>query len=276
MKLLIVSDLHLEFGSSYEPPADGYDVAIIAGDIDVPAAAAVGWAKRMPAFGKAKGVIYVPGNHEFYGHIFGATLEAMRLAAAGTVIHALNCSEVIVDGVRFLGCTLWTDFRLRIDVQDRTGRVTRQSDPVRAMADCSRFLMDYRSVRIEQRMSSGDMGTTCLAPADTLRVHRTHRRWLSARLQQPHDGPTVVVTHHAPHRLSLAPRFAGDWVSAGFVSELPRKFFHVPALWVHGHTHSSFDYRAANCRVVCNPRGYDTRDGRFENAAFKPDWIVEI
>ena len=65
MRLLILSDLHLEFGNSFAPPKVGYDVAIIAGDIAVPAAKAVRWAKRPSTFPSARGVIYVPGNHEY-------------------------------------------------------------------------------------------------------------------------------------------------------------------------------------------------------------------
>ncbi|WP_436316973.1 hypothetical protein [Variovorax sp. LjRoot84] len=63
-------------------------------------------------------------------------------------------------------------------------------------------------------------------------------------------------THHPPHHGSLAQHYAEDWVSGAFVIELPEAFFDVPVLWVHGHTHQSFDYRVGSCRVLCNPRGY--------------------
>jgi hypothetical protein len=276
MKLLIVSDLHLEFGAAYRAPENGYDVAIIAGDIDVPAAAAVGWARRTSTFPHAKGVIFVPGNHEFYGHMLYETLDAMHRAAAGSFVHALDCADVAINGVRFLGCTLWTDFRLQIDSAGEGKPVVRKSDPSRAMAECSRFLTDYRAVRVEDPATSNTLGSRRLEPSDTLKMHRAHRRWLRVKLMEPFEGPTVVVTHHAPDRRSLAPRYREDWVSAGFVSELPATFFDKPVLWVHGHTHSSFDYRVRNCRVICNPRGYMDRDGSFENAEFKPGLIVEV
>lgn len=276
MKLLIVSDLHLEFGSTYLPPEHGYDVAVIAGDINVPAAAAVGWAKRCSTFRKTKGVVFVPGNHEFYGHALYETLEAMQRSADGSIVHALNCAEVVIDGVRFLGCTLWTDFRLRIDIPGEGRPMNRRSDPVLAMSQCATILTDYRAVRIEDPATSKTLGPRRLEPLDTLRIHRAHRRWLRAKLSEPFDGPTVVVTHHAPDRRSLSPRYGNDWVSAGFVSELPRTFFDNPVLWVHGHTHTSFDYRVRNCRVVCNPRGYMNGDSTFENTDFQPELIIEV
>ena len=99
----------------------------------------------------------------------------------------------------------------------------------------------------------------------------------AAGLAEPFAGPTVVVAHHDPHRQSLAPRFATEWVSTAYLSALPASFLEVPVLWVHGHTHSSHDYRVGNCRVVCNPRGYQTAAMPLpENVAFKPTLAAEL
>jgi hypothetical protein len=75
----------------------------------------------------------------------------------------------------------------------------------------------------------------------------------------------------------MAPRFAADWISTAYLSELPAEFFDVPRLWVHGHTHSSHDYRVGRCRVVCNPRGYQA-PGRAapENTHFDPGLVVTL
>jgi hypothetical protein len=87
----------------------------------------------------------------------------------------------------------------------------------------------------------------------------------------------VVLTHHGPHRLSLAPRFADHWVSTAFINELPAAFFDVPVLWVHGHTHTSFDYRIGGCRVLCNPRGYARSGaGAAENPRFDARCVVTL
>ena len=96
------------------------------------------------------------------------------------------------------------------------------------------------------------------------------------KLEETFDGATVVVTHHAPHRGSLASRYVDDWSSAGFINELPEEFFKVPVLWVHGHTHQSFDYQVGNCCILSNPRGYVAWTGKVENRDFDAGLVVEV
>jgi Icc-related predicted phosphoesterase len=272
MKLLILSDLHLEF-APFELPADlVFDVAILAGDIHSPAKRAIQWAmERFPD----KPVVYVPGNHEYYDGRLDATLAEARSAAEGSHVHLLDGDELVVDGVRFLGATLWTDFALAIETPE--GPV---SDVPWAMKKATNLLNDYVLIRTLDESAEPntwrDKQGKKLDAADTLRIHQAQRAWLRAKLAEPFDGRTVVVTHHAPHRGSLSPRYADDWVSGAFVSELPDFFFEVPVLWVHGHTHQSFDYRVRACRVVCNPRGYVNWSGRIENQAFEPGLIVDV
>ena len=219
---------------------------------------------------RAKAVVLVPGNHEYYDQVMRDELARMRglsEAAREPPVHVLDCDSVVIDGVRFLGCTLWTDFELRIDTPQGLA-----SDPARGMAAARKAMVDYRAIDV---VDTG--GTRKLTPEDTLSLHHMHRAWLAQALAEPFDGPTVVVTHHGPHRGSLATRFADDWVSTAFINELPDAFFSVPALWVHGHTHTSFDYRVGDCRVMCNPRGYQTaRMALPENPRFDPGCVVEV
>ncbi len=276
MKLLVLSDLHLEFADMAVPADAAFDVAILAGDIVCPGSKAVAWAHRPATLRRAKAVVLVPGNHEYYDRVMPDELAAMRRLAgqsANPPVYLLDCDTVVIDGVRFLGCTLWTDFELRIDTAD--GPV---SDVDRGIAAARRTMVDYRTIDvIASAPPPGAPKTRKLTPEDTLALHRTQRAWLQQALAEPFDGPTVVVTHHGPHRGSLAPRFAADWVSTAFVNELPPSFFDVPGLWVHGHTHSSFDYRVGNCRVLCNPRGYQIgRMGVPENPRFDAGRVVEI
>ncbi|KWT97700.1 cyclic 3',5'-adenosine monophosphate phosphodiesterase (plasmid) [Variovorax sp. WDL1] len=272
MKLLALSDLHLEFGTFRVPKFEA-DVVILAGDIAATAAKALRWAQRPDNFGEQTPIVFVPGNHEFYGGVMDTTLEDMDRAASGNV-HALNSGEVVLQGVRFLGTTLWTDFALAI----KTGEGT-MSDVPRAMEAARSSMNDYRRIRVVEAVSR--RGATKrekrrLAPEDTAALHLRQRQWLADRLVEPFDGPTVVVTHHAPHRGSLHPRFASNWVSTAYVNELPESFFKVAACWIHGHTHESMDYRVGNTRVVCNPRGYASSFEPELNPAFNPALIIEI
>lgn len=139
---------------------------------------------------------------------------------------------------------------------------------------------DYALIRTGDESAEPDtwrakQGRT-LQAADTLRIHQAQRAWLQGRFAEPFTDSTVVVTYHAPHRGSLAQRYADGWASGAFVSELPEIFFDVPVLWFHGHTHQSFDYMVRSCRVVRNPRGYVNWSGRIENKAFDPRLVVQV
>jgi predicted phosphodiesterase len=253
MKINILSDLHLGF-SAMERPGTEADLVVLAGDIARPREA-VDW-----ALGLAKPVLYVPGNHEFYGSSLDGTIAELRRLCAGTPICLLDDDEVIVDGVRFIGSTLWTDFEL-------FGPALRRDE---AMAAGARMLRDFSRIRV--RDAAADLFT----PIDAAARFRRHASWLDERLGEAHAGPTVVITHHAPSPRSIHARFAGSPLNACFVSNAEH-LLGAPraALWIHGHTHDSFDYDCGGTRVVCNPRGY-ARDGVIENACFDPHFIVEV
>jgi predicted phosphodiesterase len=250
MKLNILSDLHLSRGA-LPLPRNGADAVVLAGDIARPKEAAA-WAA-----GFDTPVLYVPGNHEFYGGSIAGTVRELKERCAGSNVRVLDNDAVVVGGVRFLGSTLWTDFRLFGEGEKRLA----------AMREASRFMRDFQAIR------SGD---GLFTPGDAAALFDAHARWLEGRLAEPHDGPTVVITHHAPSRNSIHPRFAGSLLNACFVSDAERLIDARRAcLWIHGHTHDSFDYRVNGVRVVCNPRGY-AKDGVNENPAFDADFAVEL
>ncbi|MDP9967519.1 putative phosphodiesterase [Variovorax paradoxus] len=273
MKLLILSDLHAEFEPFEVPKGLDYDVVILAGDIVAPGRVAARWL-RHPARFRDKPIVQIAGNHEYYESVLDQELAEMHREAQAHGIHFLDGDEVVIAGVRSLGCTLWTDFALRIDSAHGP-----YAHVPRSMGTARRQMLDYRVIRTEvsgQEAAETKEPHRRLTPEDTLAIHQAQRQWLATQLAQPFGGPTVVVTHHAPHRQSLSGRYADDWCSGAFVGELPDEFFRVPVLWVHGHTHTSFDYRVGHCRVVCNPRGYMNRHGEFENQDFDPGWAVDL
>ena len=202
----------------------------------------------------------MPGNHEFYGGSIAATLKSLKALSAGTAVRVLDNDEVVIDGVRFIGSTLWTDFRLFGDGEQRTA----------AVAEALRFMRDYSRIFLDDALLQR------FTPLDSATLFQRHAAWLAHRLAQPHDGPTVVITHHAPSLSSIHPRFAGSLLNACFISDAEHLLDgNRVALWVHGHTHDSFDYQLNGTRVVCNPRGY-AKDGVNENAQFDPDFIAAV
>ena len=159
MKLNILSDLHLSRGTLTLPENDA-DVAILAGDIARPREG-VAWAS-----GFAKPVLYVPGNHEFYGGSIVGSVDALRQQCAGTNVHVLDNDEVIIKGVRFLGTTLWTDFMLFGEGEEQAA----------AIREAQRFMYDFSRIHI------GDTPETLFTPADSAALFNIHAGWLERKL----------------------------------------------------------------------------------------------
>lgn len=250
MKLNVLSDLHLSLGALPIPETDA-DVVILAGDIARPREA-VSWAS-----GFAKPVLYVPGNHEFYGGSLAGTVAELKRLSAGTGIRLLDNDEAIIDGVRFLGATLWTDFMLFGEGAKRQA----------AMQAAQRFMRDFSRIRVDEAP---------FTPEASAALFTQHAAWLEHKLAQPHAGPTVVITHHSPSRKSIHPRFADSPMSACFVSDAEYLLDGNRArLWIHGHTHDSFDYLVNGTRVLCNPRGY-AKDGVNENPSFDANLLAAV
>ena len=188
MKLHILSDLHLEFGEPFAVPSAEADVLVLAGDIHC----GTRGLDCAASIAKGRPVIYVAGNHEFYGHHLHGTAVALRKVAAELGIHYLDNDELALDGVRFLGTTLWTNFTL-----NGLGEVMFYS-----LRTARRLMNDFSTIRYGS--------TGWFLPEQSVILHRAARAWLEQALAEPFGGPTVVVSHHCPHPNSVPERFKGD------------------------------------------------------------------
>jgi 3',5'-cyclic AMP phosphodiesterase CpdA len=234
VRVHVLSDLHLERKPSV-PAAVDADLVVLAGDI-ARGTAGVEWAR---GWSDGRPVLYVAGNHEFYGYSLPGLHAELRRAAAGSAIQVLENDELILDGVRFLGCTLWSDF-------DFDGPDRREA----SMRLCEALVNDYEYIRF-------DPADRVLAARDTRTLHLSSRRWLAARLAQPHDGPTVVVTHHAPLIRTRPPVPKIRALAGAFASDVTDLMgADRVALWIFGHTHRSADLDVRGTRVISNPLGY--------------------
>lgn len=235
MKLWIFSDLHQDHGRfDLEPPADA-EVAIAAGDIQNDDFL-VALARKLP-------VIFVAGNHEFYGHDYASRLAALRALPGVTV---LDNDTATIGGVRFHGATLWTDYG---------------HNPLAAEV-ARRGMNDHRYIKWAKEPYQRFL------PSHATKMHEASRRYLAENVK-PGD---VVVTHHAPSERSVAARYAGQLLNHAYFSALDAEIeVWKPALWVHGHVHSRFDYQIGETRVLCNPHGYPG-----ETPDFNPALVVSV
>ncbi|AOK04249.1 metallophosphoesterase [Burkholderia sp. AU28942] len=274
MRVRVLSDLHLESNQPDTIAHADADLVVLAGDIHNHAEG-LRWAAE--TFDPGVPVIYVPGNHEYYDGEFGALETAMRDAAqAIDHVHYLNNGVYVDRAQRFrvLGTTLWADFSL-FGADD--------ASVARAIDAGMRVMLDFKGlIQVtwphDAALHARNAPERDFTPADAIALHRQSRAWLAAHLATPFAGRTIVVTHHAPHLRSLAERYAQDLASAGFVTDLTELVRPPVDLWIHGHTHTSFDYVTdSGTRVVCNPRGYiHRRTGERENPAFGWDKVIEL
>ncbi|WP_341987765.1 metallophosphoesterase [Azorhizobium sp. AG788] len=247
MKLWIMSDLHLDAHPfDLRIPSPTPDMLVVAGDVATPLSTGIRWLRKSTDLP----IVMVAGNADFYGTRLADEKALARQLAAEAGIHFLEEDGTIAQGVRFLGATLWTDYTL-------------DGDYLGSMKAATVGMTDHREI---------GTGYGAFRPEDAASAHRRARAWLDGMLAQPFNGPTVVVTHHAPTPRSIGSRFAGDPLNPAFASDLTDLIIrHAPDIWVHGHVHEGGDYRVGLTRVVCNPKGY-----AFEPTGFMPDFVVDI
>ena len=284
MRIKLVSDLHLEFSDINIDNNDACDVLILSGDImvandlhDHPPPLTGGWGPtEIPNLGRRQAaaqryrdflhrcsvqfphVLYVAGNHEFYGGKWHQTLETLRSECAKFPnVHFLECDTFELDDVTFIGGTLWTDMN--------------KGDPLtlHAVRD---MMNDYRAIRVEYD------GYRSLRPLDTVVRHRKMLDYIKTVVAEKADHKFVVIGHHTPSHLSCHAQYSHDTLMNGaYHSSLEEFILDRPQikLWTHGHTHHFFDYTIGETRVVCNPRGY-VENMYSEDTDWNPNIVLEV
>ena len=226
MKIQIISDIHLEFGS-FDFLDNESDVLIAAGDIGV-GLEGLEFLQTLK-----KPVIYVAGNHEYWGYEINELQDELISMSKGSDVRYLEKKSVIIDGVRFLGCTMWTDFN--------------ECDDEEMMDDLQNIMNDFRYISFDK---------SHITPEQLIKINHSSKKWLDRELAKNHVGPTVVVTHHAPTKKSWAGD-PDDYLKFAYCNQFePLLKENQIDLWVHGHIHHASDYKKHGVRVVCNPRGY--------------------
>jgi Icc-related predicted phosphoesterase len=272
MKIQLVSDLHLEFEDVNIKNESGADVLILSGDILVaddlrnqPANLAWGdfpdeghgRAKRAMRYRdffqrvsfQFPHVIYVMGNHEHYHGKFDKSADIIR-ETIGYLnihnIHLLDRDAKEIDGVHFIGGTMWTDCN--------------KGDPM-TLYHLEHCMTDFRVIRI-----AGENFRKFLPSRTVMEFTKTRDYFKSVIENLSKDAKIVIVSHHAPSSLSIHEIYKHDTLmNGGYSSDLSEFILDRPQikLWTHGHMHNNFDYVIGDTRVVCNPKGYPGENGYF-------------
>lgn len=226
MKIRLLSDLHHEFYEDQNLYANkGEHILVVAGDL------AVGpencWSALQRFAEHTRHVVYVPGNHEYYNYSIREFDEYLTQVSYNTNVHFLNPGCVTLDGVTFIGATLWTDFG--------NSRVNEYA--------CSRSINDFRLIK--------DFNT-----GECVRLNARHTKYVRKHAELP--GKKVVVTHFLPDHACIAPQYRGpDPNNHYFANNLGSWIQDLEhTVWLFGHTHTVTDIKINNTRVLANPYGY--------------------
>ena len=248
MRIHILSDLHLEF-HSHNLSTNNADIVVLAGDIHTRERGVI-WAieniQNIP-------VLYVLGNHEYYGAAYPKLISKLKKIAQNTNVTILERDAITINNVTFFGCTLWTDFNLF-------------GNAPYAGYEATQVMSDFRKIRISPKYSK-------LRSLDASIIHTKSLTWLQNSLLKNKAEKSIVITHHAPSKKSIPQSFKEDILSAAYASHLDDFIINSEVnLWIHGHIHDSIDYKIGNTRIVCNPRGYPDE----LNPKFDRNFIVEV
>lgn len=264
MRVNVISDLHIEF-SDLELP--GGEVLILSGDVceakhvkaeyDVSnilnaGGPSTGNFKRMDRWTrffheectKYEKVFYVVGNHEHYGYKFHKTIPHLKdVLPKNVTVLEKECVEY--NGVLFLGGTLWTNMNNHDQL---------------TLYHMKSMMNDYKQITMKNEVKSVYHRLT---PEHTVTEHvkttELFKFYLEENRRRETPLPVVVLTHHAPSRLSTHPMYANDTIMNGaYSSDLSEFILDNPEIkyWTHGHTHHTFEYKIGDTTVMCNPRGY--------------------
>lgn len=251
MKIRLLSDLHTEFRLPYKTHAmseyRGEDVLVLAGDIASGATNTMDVIQHFLDCGFPR-VVYVPGNHEYYGSTvkqFDDKLLDWCERTRGA--HFLRPGQVIIDNVLFTGGTLWTNFA---------------DNPI-SQSYCSRALNDFRQI-------------VNFRTRDAYDLYYKHMEHIKSSYEQRDDRRVVVVTHFLPARDCISPRWRnGNLLNDYFANDLGSMIAEMQnTTWLFGHTHDAMDFTLGSTRLVCNPHGY--YNAMNDGVGFDPFKTIEV
>jgi hypothetical protein len=282
MRVTPISDLHIGIDRNgwANPPRVDCDVLAVIGDVTDPMLKGMEWI--VENYGYVPHIMWVPGNHCFYKSPRGTADEFCyyedvmargREKAAALGIKLLQNDVHEIDGVRFAGATLWSDYSIL--PAGWTRKMAMYFSQNGRLPDAEHWsARDRHNDFVEIRMGAGNSKHR-FTPSQSLALHNESFEFFKRVLETPFAGETVCISHMGPAS-SVVDMSAHCWLYGSTDIEDLMRGPNAPALWLHGHVHSSFDYELAGTRVICNPRGYPMQDGSRENPHFDPTLTIEV
>lgn len=257
MRCHYMSDLHLE-AQDVEIDLPEGDVLIVAGDLcnakfiepDRSDIFSKNQRDRVMHFldqarEKFRNILFVTGNHEHFEYIFEDTIPMLRSQLSAVTI--LENEHVDIEGVRFYGCTLWSDF---------LGGSKQCMDIVK------RRMGEFLLVKKWGQDENANQKLIKFQPEHALAEFNRSLNELKKIREDGFQGQAVIITHHAPSPQSLSPYYERDEMDGAFMTDLTSVIENLEDVpfWVHGHTHIQKKYRIGSTQILTNCLGLISRD----------------
>jgi predicted phosphodiesterase len=282
LKIAFASDLHLEFRDIRLKNDNNADVLCLCGDIFV--------SKDLAAYDEEYAnfrsmrihdflidcannfnhVILVAGNHTFYHGDFHSGITNMKTHLSYIKnLHILDNESVDIDGVLFIGSTMWSD--MNKEDPETIRYINRSMNDFRVIQN-SKSLVEYKvavsddsdnpatidpytgkGIKYERRYRLGSF-----TPYDAIDEFHKSTKFIRDTIDENQDKKIVVITHHSPSYSSISPIYEYDsLMNGGYHSNCESLMKDNVILWGYGHTHNPHSYYIGDTLLVCNPRGYD-------------------
>ena len=267
-----ISDIHMNFQQRnrvaddfWYPQKDYLDkhtVLVIAGDLwhgnkTLSTEEGIHWIRQISK--RFHSVVMVYGNHDYwFTDIDFAISNAKKFIQELGLknVHLLENDSVVIDEMKFVGATLWTDFN---------------KNNIASKALAKVFMNDYQYISTEDKSRR-------ITPDEIYNIHKKSRKFL---FSQKKDYPTqklICVSHMAPSQESVNIKYLAESMKETnffYYSDLRSEVINSDYdYWFHGHMHDSVEYLLGKCRVIANPMGYASYSG-FENLLFNPEMIID-
>jgi len=304
MRIALASDIHLEFGDFILNNDNKCDVLILSGDICVAKSLRNldsggflddAMAQRFYDFFlkctlNFPNVIYIMGNHEHYNGDFKDSYDIIKHQLSNLKnLYVLDREKVTIDGVTFVGGTLWTDmnkedeltlYQIRSMMNDfriikNSNKMVRHTQNEYSKNENGVPIRDENEQLIITK-STPYFRVSTFSPEDAVEDHKKMLNYIRFVVDNKPKEKFVVVGHHCPSRKSIPAQYKNETImNGGFSSDLDAFIAERPQikLWTHGHTHNAFDYMIGKTRIVCNPRGYA---GYEDDTGYNPNLVLEV
>lgn len=253
MKIQIVSDLHIDRNGTWNDsktfpisiPRNSQEIVlIIAGDLSSNIDDNLIVLNFYSKF--YKNVIFILGNHEYdYIDINNVYSMYQKKLKKKSNIHILEKSSVTIDNVIFYGCTGWGNALLSEAIPEE--------------------IEDFGNI-------------INFTPTKCVQLFDESKKWIKDNFDnemifEHKDKKKVLITHFAFCMKSL--NFHNSPLNGYFVNEGLELLYHLPDVYIHGHTHQHLSYVYNNkTKVYCNAFGYYCGKRPVRN--FNPELIIEV